>query len=99
MVVLEPRRVAARAAAWRMADECGTPLGREIGYQVRFERQAGRDTRVLVVTEGIFVRMLADDPFLEHVASWCSTNSTSGISTPTWHWRWCGVCRVRYVPT
>ncbi len=67
VVVLEPRRVAARAAAWRMADECGTPLGREIGYQVRFERQAGRDTRVLVVTEGIFVRMLADDPFLEHV--------------------------------
>ena len=69
VVMLEPRRVAARAAAWRMASERGTPLGREIGYQVRFERQAGRDTRVLVVTEGIFVRMLADDPFLEGIGA------------------------------
>src|SRR4030081_3621274 len=42
VVVLQPRRLAARAAAWRMAQEGGTSLGEEIGYQVRFERKAGR---------------------------------------------------------
>jgi ATP-dependent helicase HrpB len=69
IVLLEPRRLAARAAAWRMADERGTPLGEEIGYQVRFERRAGRETRVLVMTEGLFVRRLQHDPFLENVAA------------------------------
>lgn len=65
VVMLEPRRVAARAAARRIADERGVPLGGEVGYHVRFERKAGRDTRILVVTEGLLVRMLQDDPFLE----------------------------------
>ena len=67
MVLLQPRRIAARAAAWRMAEERGTPLGQEIGYQVRFERKASRQTRLLVLTEGLFVRMLQDDPLLERV--------------------------------
>ncbi|HEY2149037.1 MAG TPA: DEAD/DEAH box helicase, partial [Pirellulales bacterium] len=69
IVLLQPRRLAARAAAWRMAEERGTPLGGEIGYQVRFERRAGRHTRVLVMTEGLFVRRLADDPLLEDVVA------------------------------
>jgi ATP-dependent helicase HrpB len=69
IVLLQPRRLAARAAAWRMAEERGTPLGGEIGYQVRFEQRAGRETRVLVMTEGLFVRRLADDPLLENVAA------------------------------
>lgn len=67
IVMLEPRRLAARAAARRMAAELGVELGREVGFQVRFERCAGPDTRILVVTEGVLLRMLHDDPFLETV--------------------------------
>ena len=67
ILLLQPRRLAARAAAWRMAEERGTPLGEEIGYQVRFERRASRRTRILALTEGLLVRMLHDDPLLEHV--------------------------------
>jgi ATP-dependent helicase HrpB len=67
VVMLEPRRIAARAAARRMAEEMGWTLGREVGYQVRFERKAGPETRILVVTEGILVQRLQADPFLEGV--------------------------------
>jgi ATP-dependent helicase HrpB len=67
IVMLEPRRIAARAAARRMATERGTRLGGEIGYQVRFDQQASRDTRILVVTEGILLQMLQDDPCLERI--------------------------------
>jgi ATP-dependent helicase HrpB len=68
VIVLEPRRVAARAAARRMAFERGGRLGDEIGYQVRFDRKWSERTRILVVTEGTLVRMLQDDPFLDDVA-------------------------------
>jgi ATP-dependent helicase HrpB len=67
VVMLEPRRVAARAAARRMAEERGCALGGEVGFQVRFERRASRATRILVVTEGLLVRRLVADPFLEGV--------------------------------
>ncbi len=67
VVMLEPRRLAARAAARRIAYERGARLGDEVGYHVRFDRRASRSTRILVVTEGLFVRMLQDDPFLEGV--------------------------------
>src|SRR4051812_8078645 len=69
IVMLEPRRIAARAAARRMAEEAGWTLGREVGYQVRFERKAGPETRILVVTEGILVQRLQADPFLEGVGA------------------------------
>lgn len=65
VLLLEPRRLAARAAARRMAQENQVPLGRDIGYHVRFDRCADRDTRLLVVTPGILLRYLQDDPFLE----------------------------------
>jgi ATP-dependent helicase HrpB len=65
ILMLEPRRLAARAAARRMAAERGGRLGDEVGYQVRFDRQCGPNTRILVVTPGILIRMLHDDPFLE----------------------------------
>lgn len=68
IVVLQPRRLAARAAAARIAAERGGRVGDEVGYQVRFERQAGSNTRILAVTDGVFVRRLADDPFLEGVS-------------------------------
>lgn len=67
VLMLEPRRIAARAAARRMAQERGCDLGAEVGFHVRFERQASAETRILVVTEGLVVRMLQDDPFLSHV--------------------------------
>ncbi len=69
VVVLQPRRLAARAAAWRIASERNAPLGGEVGYQVRFEKQASRETKLLVATDGIFVRMLQDDPYLERVGA------------------------------
>jgi ATP-dependent RNA helicase HrpB len=64
VVVLQPRRVAARAIAARIAAERGWTLGREIGWQVRFERRFTRDTRLLVVTEGILTARLQQDPLL-----------------------------------
>lgn len=67
IVVLEPRRLAARAAARRMAQERGQELGADVGYHVRFDRQVGRRTRIIVMTPGILLRMLQDDPFLESV--------------------------------
>lgn len=67
VVMLEPRRLAARAAAARMASERGSKLGAEVGYHVRFERCSSRDTQILTVTDGLFVRMLQDDPYLERV--------------------------------
>ncbi|MFP5288227.1 MAG: DEAD/DEAH box helicase, partial [Thermoanaerobaculia bacterium] len=67
IVMLEPRRIAARAAARRIAEEGGWTLGNEVGYQVRFERKAGPGTKILVVTEGILVQRLQSDPFLEEV--------------------------------
>jgi ATP-dependent helicase HrpB len=67
LVMLQPRRVAARASAERIADEQGWTLGGEVGFQVRFERRIGRDTRLRVLTEGILTRQLLDDPFLEGV--------------------------------
>ncbi len=69
ILLLEPRRVAARAAARRMAIEHGTPLGDVFGYHVRFDRKAGPRTRVVAVTPGILLRTLHDDPFLEGVSA------------------------------
>jgi len=67
ILVLEPRRLAARAAARRMAYERGQKLGEDIGYHVRFDRQVGPRTRIIVMTPGILLRMLQDDPYLESV--------------------------------
>jgi ATP-dependent helicase HrpB len=63
--MLEPRRLAARAAARRMTAERGGRLGEEVGYHVRFDRQWGSQTRIVAVTPGILIRLLQDDPFLE----------------------------------
>ncbi len=69
VIVLQPRRVAARASAARIADEQGWTLGKEVGYQVRFERRLTRDTRLRFLTEGILTRQLLADPFLETVGA------------------------------
>src|SRR5258706_1688589 len=65
ILMLEPRRLAARAAARRIASERGGRVGDEVGFHVRFDRQATDRTRILVLTEGLLVRYLQDDPFLE----------------------------------
>src|SRR6187200_2774297 len=67
IVVLEPRRVAARAAARRIAAERGWTVGREVGWQIRFERNFTRETRILFLTEGVLVQRLQSDPFLEGI--------------------------------
>jgi ATP-dependent helicase HrpB len=69
LVMLQPRRVAARAAAARIADENGWQLGREVGYHVRFDRKITRDTRLRVLTEGILTRQLLEDPYLQGVGA------------------------------
>jgi ATP-dependent helicase HrpB len=69
IVMLEPRRVAARAAAGFMAKQLGEAVGDTVGYRIRFENKVSAKTRVEVVTEGILTRMLQDDPMLEDVAA------------------------------
>jgi ATP-dependent helicase HrpB len=69
VVVLQPRRVAARALARRIAEEQNWTLGQEVGWHVRFERRATSDTRVLIVTEGMLTHYLDEDPLLADVAT------------------------------
>lgn len=69
IVLLSPRRIAARAAAARMAAERGERVGETIGYRVRLDSKIGPKTRVEVVTEGVFSRMILDDPELKGVAA------------------------------
>jgi ATP-dependent helicase HrpB len=64
VILLQPRRVAARAIAARIAHERGWTLGREVGWQVRFDRRLSDATRLLVVTEGILTARLQTDPLL-----------------------------------
>lgn len=67
IVVLQPRRIAARMLASRVAQERGVKLGEEVGYQVRFENVSSARTRILFVTEGVMLRHLLDDPKLGKV--------------------------------
>ena len=69
IVMLEPRRVAARAAAGFMAKQHGDAVGETVGYRIRFENKVGPRTRIEVVTEGILTRMIQDDPMLEDVGA------------------------------
>jgi ATP-dependent helicase HrpB len=69
IIVLEPRRIAARASAERMAKTLGERVGDTVGYRVRFGSKVSRLTRIEVVTEGIFSRQILDDPELAGVAA------------------------------
>jgi ATP-dependent helicase HrpB len=69
LLVLEPRRLAARAAAERMAHVLGEQVGETVGLRVRFGSKISRKTRVEIVTEGIFTRLIIDDPMLEGVCA------------------------------
>src|SRR5687768_8635697 len=67
--MLEPRRLATRAVATRMATTLGEAPGETVGYRMRQETRVSRRTRIEVVTEGVFTRMLQSDPALEGVAA------------------------------
>ncbi|EDX81997.1 MAG: ATP-dependent helicase HrpB [Brevundimonas mediterranea] len=69
ILVLEPRRIAARAAADRMASTLGETAGGTVGYRTRLQSRIGPKTRIEVITEGVFTRMILDDPGLEGVGA------------------------------
>ena len=68
VVILQPRRLAARLLATRVAQELGVPLGKEVGYQIRFENVTSRETKIRFVTEGVLLRQMIDDPQLRGVS-------------------------------
>lgn len=67
ILMLEPRRIAARQVAERMAAMLGEKVGKTVGYRIRFESRISNETRIEVITEGILERILVDDPTLEGV--------------------------------
>ena len=69
VVILQPRRLAARLLAARVAHECRTQVGGKVGYQIRFENVSGPETKIKYVTEGILLRQMLKDPKLEGVQS------------------------------
>ena len=69
IVMLEPRRIAARAAAQFMAAQRGEDVGQSVGYRIRFESKLSAATRIEVVTEGILTRLIQDDPDLEGIGA------------------------------
>lgn len=69
ILVLEPRRLAARACAAQLARSLGEPLGQQVGFAVRYTRVGGARTRVWVITEGILPRRMLEDPLLEGVGA------------------------------
>lgn len=68
IIMLQPRRLAARAAATRMAELLGEKVGERVGYHIRSEKKFAHSTRILVITEGILIRYLQRDPSLEDTA-------------------------------
>jgi ATP-dependent helicase HrpB len=68
VVILQPRRLAARLLAARVAHELGVKLGREVGYQIRFENVTSAETKIRFVTEGVLLRQMIDDPQLKGVS-------------------------------
>jgi ATP-dependent helicase HrpB len=68
VVILQPRRLAARLLATRVAEELGVKLGREVGYQIRFENVTSAKTKIRFVTEGVLLRQMIDDPQLRGVS-------------------------------
>ncbi|MEE2902028.1 MAG: ATP-dependent helicase HrpB [Myxococcota bacterium] len=67
ILVLEPRRMAARMAAVRIAKNMGCQLGTKVGYQIRFENRTSANSQIIVMTEGLMTKRLQSDPFLENV--------------------------------
>lgn len=69
VIVLQPRRLATRMLASRVAQEMKVPLGRDVGYQIRLDDKSGRDTRIKFVTEGVLLRMMLGDSELQGIST------------------------------
>jgi ATP-dependent helicase HrpB len=96
IVMLEPRRLAARAAASRMAQSLGESVGETVGFRVRLQSKVSARTRIEVVTEGVFTRMILDDPGLDGVAAVIfdefherSLDADLGLAWPATPRAWC----------
>ena len=86
--MLEPRRLAARTAAARMASTLREQVGDTVGLRVRFDLKVTKRTRIEIVTEGVFTRLVLEDPLSMASPRCCSTNSTNGRWMPISGWRW-----------
>lgn len=89
IILLEPRRLAARNVAQRPAELLNEKPGETVGYRMRAETCVGPSTRLEVVTEGILTRMLQNDPELTGVGLVIMMNFTSAASGPIWPLRCC----------
>ena len=89
IILLEPRRLAARNVAQRLAELLGEKPGETVGYRMRAETCVGPNTRLEVVTEGILTRMIQRDPELSGVGWRSSMNSTNAACRRIWRWRCC----------
>src|SRR5476651_814069 len=69
VVILQPRRLATRLLASRVAQELGVQLGQEVGYQIRFENVTSAKTKIRFVTEGVLLRQMIDDPKLRGIST------------------------------
>lgn len=87
--MLEPRRLAAKAAAQRLASEFGESVGERVGYSVRLESCTSAATRLEVLTDGLFLRRLQADPGLAGVDYLIFDEFHERGPTPTWPWPWC----------
>src|SRR5712691_3482029 len=96
VVVLQPRRLAARLLAARVAEERGCPLGAEVGYQVRLDGKTSAATRILYVTEGILLRRLLTSPHLDGCQRSCSMSFTNAMSMATSPSPALACCRKRH---
>jgi hypothetical protein len=85
VVILQPRRLAARLLAARVARELGVELGREVGYQVRFENATSSATRIKFETEGILLRQLIQEPTLRHYIGPCAGHPRTTTPGPAHH--------------
>jgi HrpA-like helicases len=99
VLLFEPQRVAARAVAARLAENLGEPLGKTVGYRVRLEGRESRETRLLVMTEGLLLRLLLEDPTLEGVSAVLWTRLTSATWRGIWPWPCSSRCRRPSAPT
>jgi ATP-dependent helicase HrpB len=99
VVVLQPRRLAARLLAARVAHELGVKLGEEVGYQIRFENVTSSKTKIRFVTEGVLLRQMINDPKLPASRQFCLMNFTSGIFTATSRSRKRWISRKSIAPT
>ena len=89
IILLEPRRLAARNVAQRLAELLGEKPGETVGYRMRAESCVGPNTRLEVVTEGILTRMIQRDPELSGVGLAILDDSTNAACRRIWRWRCC----------